>query len=440
MNGQSKTSQVPRNCPSSAHHSYKGVSRTSVIYWRERVERTKSANGKVNADYSVRIVYKARRVRFALETANRNEAASKAADIYKYLTENGWDETNTKYKSPSSLTFQKPKEATVSDLIQVSKKYATVRERTFEGYTRALRKIVADIMEVRSDKKHQLGSYTGNKDWKQAIDDTPLSEITPLKVQGWRQAYISKSGKDASAKRKATVTTNSLIRNAKGFFSKKLLPFLNEELILPTPLPFEGVQSEKTGSIRYHSKIDAPKLMRAAHLELKTEHPQAYTVFLLAFVCGMRVSEIDHLLWDSIDLDQGLLHVRSTKYHTLKSEDSEGILDLSDEMCEHLKNCVSAADDDFVIVVGENDTVFSSSKYRCQKHFNKLIEWLRSKGVKAQKPIHTLRKEVGSLVAAEQGIFAASRYLRHSNIQITAAVYLDKKNKVVPSIGIRLSA
>ena len=394
----------------------------------------------MNPIYSVRIAYQKKRIRFSLHSSNKNEAAGLASQIFSFLVGNGWEETIAKYKSPSSLTADKPQEPTVGDLIQAAKKYATVRERTLNAYVRALRKIVADIMKVRSDQKHQSGSCTGNKKWKQAIDSTPLKAITPQKVQNWRKAYINQSGKDASAKRKATITTNSLIRNAKGFFSKKLLPFLNEELELPTPLPFEGLQSEKTGSIRYHSKIDATKLMREAHVELRNDHPQVYTVFLLAFVCGLRVSEIDHLLWDSIDLDQGLLHVRSTKYHTLKSEDSEGILDLSDDMCRHLKSCVLEAIDDFVIVIDESTRSHSKSKYRCQKHFNILIKWLRDKGVKTQKPIHTLRKEVGSLIAAEQGIFAASRYLRHSNIQITAAVYLDKKNKVVPSIGIDLCA
>ncbi|MBT8036686.1 MAG: site-specific integrase [Verrucomicrobiae bacterium] len=381
-----------------------------------------------------------RRKRFSLHSSNKNEAANLASQIFSFLVGNGWAETIAKYKSHPSDTVKPPHEATVGDLIRVAEKYATVRERTFQTYIKSLRKIVADIMEVPDEKKHQSGNCTGNKEWKESIDATPLSAITPLKVQGWKQTYIKQSGKDASAKRKATVTTNSLIRNAKGFFSKKLLPFLHEELVLPTPLPFEGVRSEKAGSVRYHSKIDAVKLMGQADKELKDKHPQAYTVFLLAFVCGLRVSEIDHLLWESVDLDQGLLHVRSTKYHTLKSEDSEGILDLSDEMCKHLQNRVRKAADDFVIMVDKSAQNASLSKYRCQKHCDVLIKWLRNKGVKAQKPIHTLRKEIGSLVAAEQGIFAASRYLRHSNIQITAAVYLDKKNKVVPSIGIRVCA
>jgi hypothetical protein len=74
------------------------------------------------------------------------------------------------------------------------------------------------------------------------------------------------------------------------------------------------------------------------------------------------------------------------------------------------------AEDDFVIAVSAGDELAPSAPYRCHKHLNFLREWLRLKGVKVQKPIHTLRKEVGSLIASEQGIFAASRHLRHADI------------------------
>lgn len=111
-------------------------------------------------------------------------------------------------------------------------------------------------------------------------------------------------------------------------------------------------------------------------------------------------------------------------------------MDLGKSTCEYLQESISKASDDFVIKVGEKDKAPVSAPYRCQKHFDLLRGWLRSKGVKAQKPIHTLRKEVGSLIASAQGIYAASRYLRHADIQVTVAFYVDKKNKIVPSIGL----
>lgn len=45
-----------------------------------------------------------------------------------------------------------------------------------------------------------------------------------------------------------------------------------------------------------------------------------------------------------------------------------------------------------------------------------------------------MRKEIGSLIADEHGIYAASRFLRHADIRITAAHYLDKKRRIVAPI------
>ena len=68
------------------------------------------------------------------------------------------------------------------------------------------------------------------------------------------------------------------------------------------------------------------------------------------------------------------------------------------------------------------------------KIFEELATWLRSQGVESKRPIHELRKEVGSLIADEHGIYAASRFMRHADIRITAASYLDKKKRIVAPI------
>ena len=41
--------------------------------------------------------------------------------------------------------------------------------------------------------------------------------------------------------------------------------------------------------------------------------------------------------------------------------------------------------------------------------------------------MHTLRKEAGSIIATQHGIFAAAQFLRHSDIKVTAEHYADKK-------------
>ncbi len=73
--------------------------------------------------------------------------------------------------------------------------------------------------------------------------------------------------------------------------------------------------------------------------------------------------------------------------------------------------------------------------YRCDATFKTLVTWLQDQGVPGHRSIHTLRKEIGSVIASREGIFAASRYLRHSDIHITSKLYADTKTLVSAGLG-----
>jgi integrase len=73
--------------------------------------------------------------------------------------------------------------------------------------------------------------------------------------------------------------------------------------------------------------------------------------------------------------------------------------------------------------------------YRANATFEILTAWLRANGVTAKKPLHELRKELGSLITKEHGIHAASQMLRHSSIQVTANHYVAKKSRTTVSVG-----
>ena len=73
--------------------------------------------------------------------------------------------------------------------------------------------------------------------------------------------------------------------------------------------------------------------------------------------------------------------------------------------------------------------------YRCASTFHRLNDWLRSKGVSANKPLHEMRKEIGALIATQHGIYAASRFLRHSDITTTARHYAQHKGRISVGLG-----
>ena len=72
--------------------------------------------------------------------------------------------------------------------------------------------------------------------------------------------------------------------------------------------------------------------------------------------------------------------------------------------------------------------------YRCDIHFKHLINWLRQQGITRRNALHELRKEFGTQVCQQFGIYASSRALGHSDIRTTAASYLDKKGRTAISM------
>jgi hypothetical protein len=51
------------------------------------------------------------------------------------------------------------------------------------------------------------------------------------------------------------------------------------------------------------------------------------------------------------------------------------------------------------------------------------------------RELHELRKELGALITAEHGIYAASRVLRHADLATTAAHYTDLKTRPTIPVG-----
>jgi integrase len=80
-------------------------------------------------------------------------------------------------------------------------------------------------------------------------------------------------------------------------------------------------------------------------------------------------------------------------------------------------------------------TVLRGDYYRCNTHFERLTAWLRLQGVTEQKPLHTLRKEFGTLVNLAHGIHAASKALGHADITLTNNFYSDSRIRVTPGLG-----
>jgi integrase len=188
--------------------------------------------------------------------------------------------------------------------------------------------------------------------------------------------------------------------------------------------------------MRYRSNVNAEALIALAQKELYEAEPEQFKVFLLCLFAGLRRNEVDKLEWNAFHFDEGFIRISATRWFRPKTEDSLGDIDVDSEVLELFRNFHSRAKSAFVVessVPVRGETAYSN--YRCPDVFQGLVAWLRKNGVDTGKPLHTLRKEFGSLVCAKAGIFAASRALRHADIQITSQHYLDRKARVTLGLG-----
>ena len=179
-------------------------------------------------------------------------------------------------------------------------------------------------------------------------------------------------------------------------------------------------------------------MLRTAQKELAGKDPDVFLVILLALVAGLRRGEIDQLLWRNVDLDGGRIIVDSSEHGRLKTPESHGTVDIDQHTVEILRGFRARASGKFVIE--GVDAVNGSSRlpwarYRCEAVFERTTWWLRRHGVEGEKPLHTLRKEAGSILASRDGIFAASQFLRHRDIAVTASCYADRKSRITIGAG-----
>jgi hypothetical protein len=449
-------------------------SRTDQRYWIEHVgRRVRKVDGVTVTDpnFSVQIAFGGKRERVKLATSNKTEAAARAAAFFRSLIAGGWPGAYAAHEFAKAGERGKPADenAAAKDgpghslgaLFLAYDKVASPRASTLATYKKALRKIYSEIGGISGAGRFKSAS-TGNRVWKEKVDGLPLSAVTIEKLMEWKQQQLGRSNCTLDERRAHAITLNSLLRNARAVFAKKHRALLAKHVELPAQIAFDEVRLESSQTPRYRSRIDARAILKAADEELKVERPILYTALNLALRAGLRRREIDTLLWKSVDLERKVIHVEANEFYDLKSTDSAGGVDIGDELAgflaafrkQHhadmfvlptlpLKGVRKAKalpdgkmnDGAHEIQVGNyTKRMTPSDSYRCARTFDDLTAWLRLHGVMANRPIHELRKEIGSLVADEHGIYAASRFMRHADIRITAASYLDKKKRIVAPI------
>lgn len=414
--------------------------------WEKRLYVPKSGGVELHK-LAVRIQHQGKREEFRFDTTNRQRAAEDALAIFRFLSANGWDATLAKFKPQADS----PKlNVTIGDYCTAVQDLNRLRLRTFLNYRNCLRTIVAEAFEVKADRGSSKFDYrskeSGNAGWVAKIESRLLEDLTVERITAWKRQRVARAGSSPAAVASARRSVNSYIRCARSLFSQPVLREL-KNLALPNPLPFDGVELEETGSVKYRSTINARLLIAAAREELRTSDPEAYKAFLLGLFAGMRKGEIDLAEWRMVDFSANLIHLEETEWLHLKTSDSAAEITVDAEVLSELRDLMPKPSStptpwsQFILVSARPPRPDSlRAYYRCQETFQRLAAWLRSKGITANKPLHELRKELGALIATEHGIYAASKFLRHSDITTTARHYADHKQRISVGLGRLLGA
>jgi integrase len=422
--------------------------KNDMRYWEGKIYKLKFTEDGVQHEskqFSVKLQYRGERRNFPLGLANRSDAARRARDIYLSLIGRGWEETLAQYLPQCK---KKEQQCKVGDFIASASKLAGVAPRTLACYISSLRMIAAGVAGISVGPSKFDYKNGGRDSWVEAVDAVSLEKLTPSAIESWKHRYLKSRKGNPVEERKAKNSVNSFIRQARSLFAPKIVKLVASDLRLPDPLPFQDVSLFPRSSMRYDSRIEIHKLVTAAHAELgapqgSDENAEIYKsrteqfkIFLLAAFGGLRRNEIDKLLWEQVDLKNGTVEVRETPHFKPKSEESHGLIKIEPEVASMLADFRMTSTGPFVIeATGTSKKHKSPQWYRAERHFGGLMEWLRKQGVDDLKPLHVLRKEAGSLICGAMGLYAASRFLRHGDVRVTAEHYLDKKSQVTVGMG-----
>jgi integrase len=415
-----------------------GRSKTDLRFWRERIFKPvwrRSDGVKVeSANFAVGISFRGRRIKWSLDTPNREAAAMRAKEIYLSLQASGWEATLKQYR-PKEAPKLEGNGITVGEYLGKVHASGRLSKRTYADYSKALRRIAASIAGVPDSSSKHDKYHGGREEWLRATDAVKLALFTPEALESWKRAFLGAGKPDPISQRSRRVGVNSYLRRSKCLFAKELLSHL--DVALPDPVPFSQVRFEKRVSNKYRSNFDIRLLVAEAKAELADlgKH-ELFKIFVLAAMVGLRRREIDLLPWTAFRFDQGILRIEATEFFQPKSDESSAELPLEPELISLFRGYHARTKSPFVIENAHDpapQTAYQS--YRCGTEFRALAEWLRLHGVETERPLHALRKEFGSLINRTYGIHAASVALRHASIGITAQIYVDSRIRTTSGLG-----
>ncbi len=306
--------------------------KTHVNFWKARLEhRTYTRDGKAFevAEWSVRIHFKGIRKSFDLDTANKEEAAVKARDTYLSLLAKGWSTTINELTPQAAQPAETSSDSsTIGEFLAEVERTANLKPKTLRLYSQSLRQLAAYIHGVKSDASRYDYHNGGLMAWRKQIDVIPLSAITPAAVADWKIAYLRRAGSDPRRRLEVNRSFNSWLRNTKSLFSAQIINKPNFGIKIPKfKVPdgqlgereaywFDTVDFERVGSMKFQAPagVTYKELVTNARNELRSEHAEAYKLFLLCLCAELRRAEADVCLWTQLNPEDNSIRIEANEF------------------------------------------------------------------------------------------------------------------------------
>ena len=228
------------------------------------------------------------------------------------------------------------------------------------------------------------------------IGNKPLNEITPSDIEKVKSAMFKAGLADRSVQ--------YCLATIRQVFNKAMFMdlFKNENPINKVKIP-----SPNNKRIRFLSREEVQALFQ----ELKKRSQNLYDIALLSLQTGMRAGEIFSLTWSSLDLEQGIIHIR----------DAKGNKDRTAYMTEEVKEMFQGREQN-------NNLVFPSRTGKKRQGISKVFyKAVKDSGLnnnisndKDKACFHTLRHTFASWQVQDgMPLFTLQKLLGHSTIAMT---------------------
>ncbi len=414
----------------------------TVAYWRGKLFRNTYTNqeGKTVEipEYYVRMRHDGITKRVRLPTSDKDKAAEEALQLAERLAREGWS-------AVTAGLARLPASPTIEEFCEAYRKAAASMENPPRPISVAL--------YLRHLRQISALAGVGN-----------LRELTPDAIERARDKYRAKARAD---KRQDAAIQNSLgiiIRNSSACFSSEAKTILGRQG-LAVENPFVGIKrSQKIEPVvaldreivrriwddlpelrdgnpeaeapdrakfeRNYRKKHEGRKARWLPIDYREPHPEAYCAILLGLGLGLRANEIDKARWNWFKFDaKGNCFLEIGEEADFKPKGGTlRVIRVPNELHDEVAKTRRDLDSPYVLGGQPSKSVEKNGwGYRCRETFRVVNTWLRDHSVEAEEergnPLHRLRKQFGSEVATNFGLFAAQKLLGHSSPTVTAKYY-----------------